>query len=88
MADIKPNLSSNHGDEFFDPMTGEPEDGTAVGIKPVCCCGYELVKEDNDVWRCIGGNHRYRMSEGEVAFDKFGQPLIKMPENFDAGSKE
>lgn len=84
MAEIKAKVSEDFGGQwkgFFDPMTAKPNNGTPVGIKPVCCCGYELIKESEDTFRCTGGNHRYRMSEGEVVYDKFGTPLIKLPES-------
>lgn len=58
----------------FDPMSID-------GMTPRCVCGYELIKETEDTFRCAGGGHRYRMSEGEVEFDKFGNVLLKMPED-------
>lgn len=43
----------------------------------VCVCGYELLKEDEDTWRCSGGGHVYRLSDGSVTHDKFGNTYIK-----------
>lgn len=43
----------------------------------VCCCGFELIKQDEDTYRCSGGNHVYRFSEGSAMKDKFGNLLLK-----------
>lgn len=59
------------GGMFFNP---ESEDGVLR-----CCCGFELVQESEDTYRCIGGNHRYMISKGEVIIDKFGRIMLKMP---------
>ena len=45
--------------------------------KLCCCCGFELIKQDEDSFRCTGGNHIYRFSAGSIVLDKFGNYLIK-----------
>ncbi len=83
MENIKPKTKhglDESGGQFFDPMavTRDNLGRPSVGV-PRCCCGFELIKESEDTWRCTGGNHRYRMREGEVMVDKFGTILLKVP---------
>ena len=71
MKDIKPARSKAHNErtDWWNPdIEG---DG-----KLVCCCGYELVKESEDTYRCTGGNHRYNFNDDDVMIDKFGNVLI------------
>ena len=81
MKEIKPDKGflKDH-DRFFDTM--KLGRGYAT-----CCCGYELIKESEDTYRCTGGNHRYHVSQGEVVFDKYGGILLKKPENGDKSDK-
>lgn len=60
-------------EEFFDPNN---EDGTMR-----CCCGFELILESGDTWRCGGGNHRYRVQDGTALLDKFGNLMMQQPED-------
>ena len=73
MKTIKParTKAENESVDWFDPNYGE--DGILR-----CCCGFELIKESEDTYRCIGGNHRYRFSDGSVIIDKFGNVMIKL----------
>jgi hypothetical protein len=83
MEEIKPNTRCNDN-ESFDPFSiDRDENGNKVkpGITPRCICGFELIKESEDTWRCVGGSHRYRISEGECSFDKFGNLLLKIPKD-------
>lgn len=74
-------MGSGDRDEFFNPLAAD-------GVRPICICGFELIKEDNDVFRCTGGSHRYRMSEGEVTYDKYGMPLMKIPKEEENGKEK
>lgn len=58
----------------FDPLRND-------GKTLVCCCGFELVKSDDDLYRCTGGSHTYRISEGDVEMDKFGNMLFRIPQS-------
>lgn len=49
--------------------------------KMVCICDYELYKVDENTWKCAGGGHVYRLSEGDMIMDKFGNFMIRNPEN-------
>lgn len=73
MKKIEParSVAQNEEKDFFDPNYS----GDGV-LK--CCCGYELIKESEDTYRCAGGNHRYHISEGDVIMDKFGRIMIKL----------
>lgn len=82
MQTIKPDVcyvdnenaseARNQGNNYFDPMAVD-------GITPKCCCGYELIKGDDDYYRCSGGNHTYRVSDGDVLVDKFGNIQLRTP---------
>ena len=77
MKTIQPKtqfVDSEHDDyEYFDPIA---EDGKSMR----CVCGYELIKADGDTYKCSGGNHTYRINEGDGMLDKFGNLLLKIPE--------
>jgi len=47
---------------------------------PVCVCGFELVKESENTYRCTGEHHRYIMQHGDFIFDKFGKVWLKKPD--------
>ena len=64
------------GFEFFDPY-----DNKHNKKFPVCVCGFELIKEDQNIYKCRGGKHRYIMDAGDVIKDKFGKLWFKKPEN-------
>jgi len=88
MEELKP--VSKFGDDnaqFFDPMTGKPNDGSPVGSKAVCVCGYELLEESDGTFRCAGGNHRYLQENMDWMKDKFGNILIRIPQNGKGGKK-
>ena len=83
------NLGDSEHDEYFNPLLAKPKNNTPKGIKMVCCCGYELLKESDDTFRCSGGNHRYKVNMGDVFYDKFGNLLFKKPiEDNKNGTKE
>jgi len=42
-----------------------------------CCCGYELIKQDENTYRCTGGNHVYALDEGDITRDKFGNVFLR-----------
>ena len=44
-----------------------------------CVCGYELIKADENIWKCTGGSHEYSLSNGDVMYDKFGNLLLRVP---------
>jgi len=54
----------------------------------VCCCGYELIKQDEMTYRCTGGSHVYDLQEGDMLIDKFGNMQMRRPEGGVAGGKK
>jgi len=42
----------------------------------ICPQGYELVKSDENEYRCTGGAHRYYFDDGRVEQDKFGNTVF------------
>lgn len=52
-----------------------------------CVCHYPLRKIDEDTWLCEGGNHQYRFDEGTIAYDKFGNVILR-PKSQDEGDKD
>lgn len=38
-----------------------------------CSCGRELIKMDEETYKCAGGFPIYRIASGGVFIDKFGQ---------------
>ena len=76
MKKIEPvrSVAFNEREDFYDPYCQE-------NGKLICCCGFELVKESEDTYRCTGGNHRYVISEGDVIMDKFGNIMLKLKED-------
>lgn len=81
MEEIKPTDSYAEDDLYFDP---DSYDDSGV-LK--CCCGYELIKEDEDLYRCTGGSHRYRISKEECFLGRDGQLMFKKPSEHD-GDKD
>lgn len=79
MATIVPKMhyNDNKNGKSFDPMSYNGKDLR-------CCCGYELIKEDENTYHCTGGSHKYNINEGDIELDKFGNILLKIPENFKA----
>jgi len=78
MKELKPTLPQKMNNKrYFDPFKNEH------GEKfPVCCCGFELIKQDDNIWECTGGSsHRYIMDFGDMVKDKFGNLLFKVPED-------
>ncbi len=75
MKAIKPvrKIAYNEKGDFYNPF--REGDG-----KLVCCCGFELIKEADNTYRCTGGHHRYNFQEGQVTIDKFGNVLLRTPE--------
>lgn len=45
-----------------------------------CCCGYELIKQDEMTYRCTGGNHVYHLEDGDMIKDKYGNMMLRLPE--------
>ncbi|HDZ27917.1 MAG TPA: hypothetical protein ENH65_15580 [Candidatus Aminicenantes bacterium] len=76
MKEIKPvrTKAKSEKDDFYNPF--RESDG-----KLVCCCGYELIKEADNTYRCTGGHHRYNFQDGQVFIDKFGNVMLRAPEN-------
>lgn len=42
-----------------------------------CSCGNELIKMDEETYRCSGGYPIYRFSDGTLIIDKYGNICIK-----------
>lgn len=76
MKAIKPvrKVAENEKGDFYNPF--RERDG-----KLVCCCGFELIKEADNTYRCTGGHHRYNFQEGQVTIDKFGNVMLRTPED-------
>ena len=77
--------SHDEDDMYFDP-SGYDDSGVLK-----CCCGFPLYKEDENTWRCEGGNHRYRIDEDEMFLGVNGQLMFKKPSEHrgdKAGGKE
>lgn len=62
----------------FDPMSYD-------GKNLKCVCGYELLKESSNTYRCAGGGHQYQIQEGDITVDKFGNQKfsLKKPDGFE-----
>jgi len=92
MTLLKPKkLSVIDGTHYFNPYENKhARKGIALndhgfnkgnnGKIPVCVCGYELLKESENTFKCAGGNHRYIMELGDIIKDKFGGIWLKKPE--------
>lgn len=50
----------------------EDEDGVLR-----CSCGRELIKMDEETYKCPVGYPVYRFKDGEVVIDKFGNMMFK-----------
>ena len=76
MKTIKPvrKIAHNERGDFYNPF--RESDG-----KLVCCCGFELIKEADNTYRCTGGHHRYNFQEGQIVMDKFGNVMLRTPED-------
>ncbi len=83
MKTIKPvrKVASNEKGDFYNPF--RESDG-----KLVCCCGFELTKESDDTYRCTGRHHRYHFQEGQIVMDKFGNVMLRVPENHNQNKKK
>ena len=70
MKEVKPvnNREGWTNDEYY------PIDDNGV-MK--CSCGRELIKMDEETYKCSGGYPVYRFSDGSVVIDKFGNLCIK-----------
>ena len=42
-----------------------------------CSCGRELLKLDEGTFKCSGGWPIYRLSEGDIIKDKFGNIMMR-----------
>lgn len=71
-AGVEPARGSNSEDEDYRPVR------QVNGIM-TCICDYELVKQDENTWRCTGGNHVYEFDRGDMIKDKFGNMMIRAP---------
>lgn len=49
--------------------------------KLTCVCNYELIKVDENTWRCTGGSeeHIFLLDRGDIVLDKFGNPWARPP---------
>jgi hypothetical protein len=67
-------------DEEYEPLIVNP-DGTMK-----CPRGFALVRDEDGIYRCEGGHHRYALSDASIMFDKFGNPIVR--KNSAADAKE
>ena len=47
------------------------------GMKLHCSCGRPLVKITETRWRCSAGWPEYDIAQGDMAFDKYGNIMLK-----------
>jgi len=59
-------------DEMDEYYSVEDEDGVLR-----CSCGSELVKMDEESWRCGQGYPIYKFEDGEVLLDRNGNLMLK-----------
>lgn len=82
MKEIKfKGLCGEEGKNYFNPYTAKNNGSNSPGVKMFCVCGYELIKESENTYKCTGGNHRYIIQDGDIILDKYGNILLKIPEN-------
>lgn len=43
----------------------------------ICICGYELHKQDENTYRCLGGSHMFHLDEGDIVLLSDGTPAIR-----------
>ncbi len=67
MKTVKPK-TRNEADEYF----AVEEDGVLK-----CSCGEQLVKLDDQTYKCPGGYPVYRFQDGSVYIDKWGSLMMK-----------
>lgn len=72
MGEIKATFGGKNATGHEDGMIHQNPDGSYS-----CCCDYEIKKVDENTWKCEGGGHTYRMDEGDMVMDKFGNMMMK-----------
>lgn len=82
MNNLKFEQEKNVYAEDYVPVLKNPKTGAMV-----CCCGYELIKEDEMLWRCTGGSHVYDLAQGDMIKDKDGNMSLRVPEGFSGAKK-
>lgn len=66
------NFESEVRDGTGDYFAVENEDGLLR-----CSCGRELIKMDEETYKCPGGYPVYRFAKGEVIIDRNGNMMFK-----------
>ncbi len=46
-----------------------------------CSCGKELIKIDEETWGCASGSIRYKLEDGDIVTDKFGNIMLRHKEH-------
>lgn len=46
-----------------------------------CSCGRKLIQHDENTWSCSAGFPLYRLSDGDVRIDKYGNLYMKIMEH-------
>ena len=52
-----------------------------------CSCGRELVKMDENTYKCPGGYPIYRFEDGSIFIDKWGNLMLKTSDH-DGGEQD
>ena len=73
MRNIKPEEGSQYGAKYH--MVADEK-----GVLR-CSCGSKLVKMDEKTYKCPGGFPIYRVDEGDIVKDKFGNLLFRMKDH-------
>lgn len=47
------------------------------GGRLICICNYELLKQDENTYRCAGGSHTYHLDEGDIVLLADGTPCFR-----------
>jgi hypothetical protein len=80
MKKVEPNLPVDVIDKYY-----LVEDSSGV-LR--CSCGRELIKMDEETYRCLGGYPVYRIDDGSVVIDRFGRLMIKKEEEHSENDKK
>lgn len=73
MKELTPT-NNNNGEGAYWPVQHE-------GGRITCSCGRELEQVDETTYRCSAGWPYYRMEDGDIIKDKFGNLLLKGKEH-------
>lgn len=73
---VKPDINKSEDEDADQYSLMENEDGVLC-----CSCGRALIKLDEETYQCPGGYPTYRIADGSIIIDKFGNLMFKAEEN-------